>query len=325
MASTALDIIQGALLNINSYSPGESLSAYDAQTGLNVLNDLIDSLSGDQCFMYTQVETIYPWIQGQYQYSVGNPIGGSFQGTVTGGSNVITAITSIPANMIVGGTLTDLGAAFPSGTSLVPVPTTITAIGATTVTMSANALFTPAINPDTITYTVPGNIPIGRPLRFRDGFTRATTSGNSNLDYSFQMISFDRYKEELLKNVQGPWPYVAAYQPTYPYGTLYVYPCPGAAYTAHLFTDLIITDWASTTTAYSLPQGYTRALKKLLALELAPNYGKTPSPQLITQAKEAKELIKAVNDSPVVTLRFDSAIARAQTQDAGWIIRGGFF
>lgn len=324
MATTALDIITGALLNINSYSPGETLANSDAQVALNVLNDLLDSLSTDQCFVYTQTETIFPWIAGQYQYTVGNPIGGTFVGTVTGGSPTITGIATIPGNLVIGGTLTDQGAVIPSGTSLVPAPTTILAIGATTVTMSANASATPAINPDTMTYTVPGNIPMGRPLRFRDGFTRANTSGISNLDYSFQMISFDRYKEELLKNVQGPWPYVAAYQPTFPYGTLYVYPAPGSNYTAHLFTDLIINDFVATTTVYSMPQGYSRALKKLLALELAPNYGKTPSPLLITQAKEAKELIKSVNDTPVVTLKFDSAIATSQVNDAGWIIRGGF-
>lgn len=325
MATTAFDIITGALLNINSYSPGEPLANSDAQAGLNALNDLIDSLSSDEAFVYTQVETIFNWVQGQYQYSVGNPTGGNFVGTVTGGSPIITSVTQIPGNLAVGSILTDLGAVIPAGTALVPVPTTVIAIGATTVTMSANASATPAINPDTISYTVPGNIPIGRPLRFRDGFTRATTSGNSNLDYSFQMVSFDRYKEELLKNVQGPWPYIGSYQPTYPYGTLYVYPAPGAAYTGHLFTDLIINEWTLTTSAYSLPQGYARALKKLLALELAPQYGKTPSPQLMMQAKEAKDLIKAVNDSPVVTLRFDSAIARSDTNDAGWIIRGGFY
>jgi hypothetical protein len=328
MATTALDIITGALLNINSYSPGETLQPSDAQTGLNVLNDLIDSLANDECFMYTQLETIFQWIGGQFQYTVGNPVGGTFLGTITGGSNVITAVAPIPANMIIGGTLTDLGAVIPSGTNIAPVATTITAIGASTVTMSAPASATPAINPDTVTYTVPGNIVIGntpgRPLRFRDGFTRATASGNANLDYAFEMISFDRYKEELLKNVQGPWPYVASYQATFPYGTLYVYPAPSANYTAHIFTDLIIDKWASSTTAYNLPQGYARALKKLLALELAPGYGKTPAPQLITQAKEAKDLIKGTNDTPVVTLRFDSAISRAQTQDAGWIIRGGF-
>lgn len=324
MATTALDIITGALLNINSYSPGETLNPQDAQTALTVLNDLLDSLSNQEQFVYTQVETIFPWIAGQFQYSVGNPVGGQFIGTVTGGSPVITGITQMPSNIIIGGTLTDQGAVIPTGSSLVPVPTTITAIGATTVTMSQPATATPATNPDTITYTVPGNIPMNRPLRFRDGFTRATTSGNANLDYFFQMTSFDRYKEELLKNVQGPWPYIAAYQPTFPYGTLYVYPNPGTNFTAHLFTDLLITEFPATTSAYSLPQGYSRALKKLLALELAPNYGKQPSPQLLTQAKEARSLIQATNDTPVVTLRFDTAIVRAQVQDAGWIVRGGF-
>ena len=323
MATTALDLITGALLNINSYSPGETLNASDSQTGLNVLNDLLDSLSNEESFVYTQVETIFPWIAGQYQYSVGNPIGGTFLGTVTGGSNVITGVTSIPANLAVGAYLTDLGSVIPTGNNLVAVPTTVTAIGVNTVTMSAQALATPA-NPDVITYSVPGNIVMPRPIRMRNSFTRATTSANANLDYAFEFVSFDRYKEELLKNIQGPWPYIAAYQPTSPYGTLYVYPAPGTNYTAHLFTDLIIKEFPTVNSAYSLPEGYTRALKTLLALELAPIYGKQPASILLTNAKQARELLKATNATPVVAMRFDSSIVRAQTQDAGWIIHGGF-
>jgi hypothetical protein len=322
MASTALDIVLGGLLDINSYSPGEALDASDGQAALNRLNDLVGSLSADKAFIYTQVETIYNWIAGQYEYSVGNPVGGTFTGTLSSASPTITGVT-VPAGLIVGGTLSDIGGAIPSGTL-------IGAIGSTTISMvnalgvPVNALLTPIPNPEPITYTIPGNIPIGRPLRFNDGFTRATASGNANLDYAFEMISFDRYKEELLKNVPGPWPYVATYQPTFPYGTLYVYPAPGANYQAHIFTDLILSEFASLTVPYAMPQGYTRALKKLLALELCPQYGKTPSPQLILQAKEARMLIKQVNDSPVKTLRFDTAIARSQANDASWIVHGGF-
>jgi hypothetical protein len=322
--TTALDIIQGALLNINSYSPGATVDPADAQVGLHALNDLIESLANDECFMYTQSEYVFPWINGQYRYTVGNPVGGTFLGTVTGGSPIVTGIAPMPSQLVYGGTLTDYGGVIPAGPSLAPVPTTVIAVGPGTITMSAPATATPVINPDAITFTTPGDIPIPRPLRFRDGFTRANTSGQSSLDYAYQMVSFDRYKEELLKNVQGPWPYICAYQPTFPYGTLYVYPAPASNYNAHVFFDLIIASWPSTSTSFTLPQGYSRALKKLLALELAPTYGKTCSPQLITQAKEAKELIKATNDSPVVTLRFDAAIARSQTQDAGWIMHGGF-
>lgn len=321
---TASDIVQGGLLNINSYSPGEPLSAQDANVGLNVLNDLLSSLSNDEAFVFTQVETIFPWIGNQYQYSVGNPVSPTtFSGTLTGGSPIISAIAQIPSDLAIGATITDLGAAIPNGTELSPVPTLVSSIGSTNLIMSANALFTPS-NPDQITYTVPGNIPMGRPLRFRSGFTRTSTSGIANLDYTLNFTDFDNYKRELLKNVQGPWPYIAAYQPTFPYGTLYVYPAPAANYTAHLFSDLILSEFASINTPYALPQGYGRALKKLLGMELAPIYGKTPSTELRLQAKEAKDLIKGTNASPIKVMQFDTAIVRSTTKDASWAQDGGF-
>jgi hypothetical protein len=322
MATTANDIVTGSLLNIGAYSLGDPADNNIANLGLNLLNDLLDSLSNDEAFVYTQQETLFNWISGQYQYTVGNPVGGTFTGTITGGSPTITEVT-VPSQLIVGGTLTSLGGVIPTGTNLFPQATTIIAIGTNTVTMSQNATATPAINPDTITYTVPGNIPMNRPLRFQNGFTRAP--GASNLDYQFKFVDFDAYKRELLKSVPGPWPYIASYQPTFPYGQAYFYPAPSAGYTAHIFSDLILSEFATLTAPYSLPQGYTRALKKLLALELAPILLKTPSPELIRSAKEAKDLIKGTNSTPVKVLQYDSAIAQAQTNDAGWILRGGFF
>jgi hypothetical protein len=323
MASTAGDIITGALLNINSYSPGAPLNAQDATVGLNALNDLLDSLSNDEAFVYTQQETIFSWISNQFEYTVGNPVGGTFLGNTAAGSPIITGITSLPSQLIVGGTITDLQSLIPGGTALFPTPTTVIAIGTTTVTLSANATAN-SNGLDTFTYTVPGNIPIARPLRFRSGFTRANQSGLSMLDYTFKFTDFDAYKRELLKSVPGPWPFVAAYQPTFPYGTVYVYPAPSANYTAHIFSDLILSEFASTTTPYSMPQGYTRALKKLLGLELCPIYGKTPSAELRLQAKEAKALLKNTNETPVAVLQYDTALARTQVNDASWAQHGGF-
>ena len=95
-------------------------------------------------------------------------------------------------------------------------------------------------------------------------------------------------------------------------------------YTAHLFSDLILTEFANTTSTFSLPQGYSRALKKLLALELAPTYGKTPSAELRMQAKDAMELLKGTNATPVPVMQFDTAISRSQWNDASWAQDGGF-
>ena len=71
MATTANDIVTGALLNIGAYSLGDPADNNIANLGLNLLNDLLDSLSNDEAFVYTQAEYTFQWVSGKYQYSVG--------------------------------------------------------------------------------------------------------------------------------------------------------------------------------------------------------------------------------------------------------------
>lgn len=387
VTTTASDLISGALLNINAYAVGQPISAQIASTVMQVLNDLLDSLSNDQAYIFTQQENILAWTPGKYQYSIGNPTSSTtFSGYLTLNSPVITGVT-VPSNLIVGGTLTDVQAGIPSGTTvlsfsggasataitftapptgssatlnaawtpatglylitfsdgetrsanfthngtavtwtpaLTGTPTTSASVNTNTVTMSANANQT-LTAADTISYTVPGDFGIARPLRIRNSYTRVTTSAAAGLDYWFDCeVSFERYKEIGFKTVAGPWPYEAAYLPTYPYGSLRIYPNPTLAGQVFLYTDTLLTNFTSLTQAVNLPQGYSRSLKKLLALELCPMFGKTPSPQLITQAKEAKNLIKNQNIEPIVTLRYDSDLVFSRHTDASWITHGGF-
>lgn len=317
VSTSAADLIQGALLNINAFAPGQPIAASIASTCMQVLNDLLDSLSSDQAFIYTQTENIVAWNPGQYQYSIGNPVGGTFLGTTTINTAVINGVT-VPADIKANGDITDALGLFPAGTTVVSWNA-----GANTVTVSANATASSGIQ-DTFTYTVPGDFKFDRPLRFRSGFTRITTGNAAGLDYWFDFISLDRYNEIGYKGVPGPWPYLAALQPTFPYSTLWVYPQPSLAGTVFLYTDLILSEFANLTDLINLPQGYSRALKKLLGLELCPMFGKTPSPQLILQAKEAKMLLKNLNQSPQITLRYDSDLINSRHTDAGWITQGGF-
>lgn len=318
--SSGQDLILGALLNINAFSPGQPLSSNVGETCLEVLNDLIDSLSTDEAYIFTQVENIFSWIPGTYKYSVGNPIGGFFLGTLTQGLNTITGVT-VPAGLVQYSTITDTGAAIPANT-------VVTSIVGTTVTMNNAALSTP-VGLDQITYTTPGQIilssgiPMSRPLRIISGYTRVTGGSASGLDYQFEVVSFQRYNEIGFKGVAGPWPYMLAYQPTFPLGTIWIYPNPQNSLEVHLFTDMILSEFTLTQDV-PLPQGYARSLKKLLGLELCPMFGKTPSPQLILQAAEAKKLIMDQNSTPVVTLRYDSDLVYSRHTDAGWIMSGGF-
>jgi len=317
--TTANEILIDALVDINALAPGQPLPATNAAVALRKLNDLIDSLSLDQDFIYTTVENIFPWTPNQFKYTVGNPVGGTFSGTLVSGSPVISNVT-VPSTLIVGGTITDIQAAIPANTTVLSINS-----GAGTVTLSANSLQTVS-TPEIFTYTTPGNINIQRPLRIDSGYTRISDgAGDNNLDYWFECtMSLERYNEFGLKFNPGPWPLVLAYQPTFPLGTFWVYPNPSIAGEVHLFTDLILSDFTNLTVDVKLPQGYARALKKLAALELSPSWGKSVTPQLQRQAAEARAFIKRLNASPVVTLRYDSDIVKSQQNDAGWIIHGGF-
>jgi hypothetical protein len=218
--------------------------------------------------------------------------------------------------MLVGGTITDVQAAIPPGT-------TIQAIGTNTLTLSAAARFSVPVA-ESLAYTVPGDFAIERPLRITNAFTRITTNGGTGLDYQIEIVNRDKYTSIGLKGLNGPWPIMCYYDATYPLGNLYFYQNPSQAGQLHLWTDTLFTNFQHVTQAIDLPQGFARAIKKNLALELAPEYGKIPSALLLRQAAESKTSIKSLNEEPTVQAFYDRDIVRARRIDAGWIMNGGF-
>jgi hypothetical protein len=311
MATTANDLITGALKFINQYSPGESLAAADAQDALETLNDLLESFSTDQFTIYASNENIFTYTPGQYEYTIGNYDAGQFAGTVTNGSPTIT-LASVPANMVEGGDLTGSG---------IPDGTTIVSFTGSTVTMSANGTSSPG--PQQISYTIPGDFKMNRPLRINNAFTRIYTSG-SGLDYPMEIVDQRRYVDIGFKAIQAPWPIVLWYNPTYPLGTLFFYQNPSQSANVHLYTDTILADLPNLTTEFDMPQGYTRFLKRALARELAPEYGSLWTPNQERLYKEAYDFVKALNSTPVPVSNYDSNLIQGATTDAGWYLYGGF-
>jgi hypothetical protein len=164
---TAESIITGALRFCNVYAPGESLAADDAADALEMLNDLLESLSTDQASVYASSEEVFSYVGGQYRYTIGNYDAGTFAGVVTNGSPTITGVI-VPTDMLARGDLS--GSGIPAGTTILSFNS-----GAGTVTMSANATATPGAQQ--IAYTIPGDFKTERPLRITQAFTRITTSG----------------------------------------------------------------------------------------------------------------------------------------------------
>jgi hypothetical protein len=311
--TTAQDLITGALKFINVYAPGESLDAADADDALATLNDLLESWSTTPGAVFKSVENVLYFTPGKYEYTVGNYDAGQFAGEVTSGSDTITN-ASVPADMVMGGDLS--GSGIPAGTTI----ESFDAI-AGTVTMSQNGNASPGLQQ--ISYTIPGDFKIPRPLRVRQSFTRITTQA-SGLDYTITEVDEDTYNRIGYKGIAAPWPIVMWYNPTYPLGTLKFYQNPSQAGELHLFTDNILQSFTDLTEQVSMPQGYSRAIKRNLARELAPEYGAIWTPQMEKLAKEAFDYVKALNKTPVPVSTYDSQIVMPKTTDAGWIMFGGF-
>lgn len=312
--TTATELITGALRFINSYAPGESLAADDSADALITLNDMLDAWSTDQASVFGSTENVLQFTPNQYIYTVGNYDAGTFAGTVTSGLDVITNVI-VPDDMVIGGDLTGVG--IPAGTSIVSFNAFTN-----TVVMSQNATVTPGV-PLQISYTICGDFKIPRPLRITESFTRITTQA-SGLDYPIEVISQERYVEIGFKGIAAPWPIVLWYNPTMPLGTIYFYQNPSGGGELHLFTDHILASFGDLTTDVRMPQGYTRAIKRCLARELAPEYGVAWTQQQEKLAKEAYDYIKSLNSVPVPVAKYDGAIVRNQRTDAGWILYGGF-
>ena len=324
--TTALNIIQAALRRINSYQSGEQIAQPDATDCLDTLNDLLDSLSTDKQHIFGSEENILQWNANQMLYKVGNPVctllgQQPFTGTVTLGSNVITGVTNIPSSLVAGSTPAYSmysGSILTDSQGLIPANTTVTAIGTNTIIMSANAIGS-STGADVITYTVPGDLPINRPLRITHGFTRF-----NSLDFTLDVYETEtQYTQFLYKAQPGPWPTVAWYNNAFPYGLLNVYQTPGNAAECHLFTDTILAN-LTLNQVLVMPQGYSRMLKWLLAKELCAEYGFPLTEAIKTNAEEARAYVKALNARPAKVAQYDREVVRGNRPDGGWITHGGY-
>ena len=312
--TTALDLITGALRKINVLAAGEVPSNAESADALTVLNDMLDTWATEHLSVFNSNENVLTFTNGKSTYTVGNPVIGTFSGIVTQGSNVITGVT-VPTGIIVGSGLIAPG---------IPAAAVVTIIGANSITFTPTLPATATFAAQLISFTVPGDFPIQRPLRVTNAYTRLTTSGQSNIDYPCELWTLDQYSGLGLKSQPGPWPKIAFFNSGYPYASLSVWPVPNGAAEFHMWADAVFTAFSTLTDSVNFPQGYVRALKLCLGLELAPEYGKRLDPIMIAQAKKAKDALRALNANPQTPASYDGGIVAAGRADAGWVLHGGF-
>lgn len=152
-----------------------------------------------------------------------------------------------------------------------------------------------------------------RPQEILDG-TFVKTSGGTT-DYPLTVKTLQEYRNIANKS-SSTRPWWIAYNPTYPYGTIYLFWTPDVAYELHLLSLKELSSFATLTTDVSLPPGYEDAIVYNLAVRMGPDFGKTLRQDILLLAEQGLKVIKRRNARRLAPTRLD--VGRFTNRKLGW-------
>lgn len=119
---------------------------------------------------------------------------------------------------------------------------------------------------------------------------------DSGLSFGVKLINQQQYNGIALKTVTSTYPQVLWVNMTYPDAELTIFPVPTKALEWHIVSVEKLAEVSSVATPIDFPPGYIRAFRYNLAMELSPEFGVEPSPQVMRIAMTSKRNIKRINN-----------------------------
>lgn len=154
-----------------------------------------------------------------------------------------------------------------------------------------------AIVSGTQTYTLGtgGTINVARPV-FVNDIRVQDTAPTLPTEYSLDCLTDDAWSRVNVKTQTSVMPSAFYYNPTYPLGTVTLWPIPtSATLQGVLYAPQAVAEFATLATTVALPPGYRRMFVKNLALDLAPSYGKQVGKELADAASDSVAVVKRSN------------------------------
>jgi hypothetical protein len=118
----------------------------------------------------------------------------------------------------------------------------------------------------------------------------------TNVSYGIKFINQQQYDGIAVKTVTSTYPQVIFVNMTYPDVTMTVYPKPTRDLEWHFVSVQELSNPATLATNLTFPPGYLRAFVYNLAMEIAPEFGVEPSPQVTRIAMTSKRNLKRINN-----------------------------
>jgi hypothetical protein len=116
------------------------------------------------------------------------------------------------------------------------------------------------------------------------------------VSYGIKIINQDQYNGIAVKTSTSTFPQVIFINNTFPNVEMYIYPRPTQLLEWHFISVQELTQPATLATELFFPPGYMRAFAYNLAMEIAPEFGVEPSPQVQRIAMTSKRNLKRINN-----------------------------
>ena len=118
----------------------------------------------------------------------------------------------------------------------------------------------------------------------------------TNVSFGIKFINQQQYNGIAVKTVTSTYPQVIFVNMTYPDVTMSIYPRPTRDLEWHFVSVQELSNPATLATDLFFPPGYLRAFTYNLAMEIAPEFGVEPSPQVQRIAMTSKRNLKRINN-----------------------------
>ena len=136
-----------------------------------------------------------------------------------------------------------------------------------------------------------GDIDTKRPPRIAQG---QAFLKDGTVEYELKVLLPEEWARIVDKTVTG-LPAALYFESTVPTGTVNLYPAPSSGYTLILWLPVLFAQIENLNASFYLPPAYPSYLSKMLAVELAPKFGKDAPAKVIEGAGTAKGNLKRMN------------------------------
>jgi hypothetical protein len=118
----------------------------------------------------------------------------------------------------------------------------------------------------------------------------------TNVSFGIKFINQQQYNGIAVKTVTSTYPQVIFVNMGFPDVTMSIYPRPTRDLEWHFVSVQELSNPATLATDLFFPPGYLRAFTYNLAMEIAPEFGVEPSPQVQRIAMTSKRNLKRINN-----------------------------